>query len=57
MAMGILFGRVVLTSIFYFAGLSVYWIYAALIADYVIKSLLYLYIFRQGHWKTALHRS
>ncbi len=57
MAMGILFGRVVLTAIFYFAGLSVYWIYAALIADYVIKSLMYLYVFRQGRWKTALHRA
>ena len=56
MAVGIVFGRVMLTAIFYFADLSVYWVYAALIADYVIKSVMYLYIFRQGHWKTAFER-
>lgn len=54
---GIFFGRVVLTAIFYFAGLGVYWIYAALIADYVIKSSLYLHIFRKGKWKRAFERS
>jgi putative MATE family efflux protein len=50
---GFLFGRVVLTGIFFWLGLSVYWVYAALIADYVIKSSMYLVIFRRGAWKTA----
>ncbi|MGJ8689141.1 MAG: MATE family efflux transporter [Gammaproteobacteria bacterium] len=54
---GIFLGRVVLTAIFYFAGLNVYWIYAALIADYVIKSSMYLHIFKKGKWKRAFERS
>ncbi len=54
---GFLFGRVLLTAVFYLLGMSVYWIYAALIADYLIKACLYFYIFRQGHWKTAFERS
>ena len=54
---GIIFGRVILTAIFYFAGLGVYWIYAALIADYIIKSSMYLHIFRKGKWKRAFERS
>lgn len=53
MATGFLFGRVVLTAVFYLLELSVYWIYAALIADYIIKSIMYLVIFRKGQWKTA----
>lgn len=53
MATGFLFGRVVLTAVFYLLELSVYWVYAALIADYIIKSIMYLIIFRKGHWKTA----
>jgi Na+-driven multidrug efflux pump len=55
--LGFLFGRVLLTAVFYLLGLSVYWIYAALIADYVIKATMYLFIFRQGHWKTAFERT
>jgi len=55
MATGFVFGRVILTVVFYFLELSVYWIYAALIADYVIKSSMYLHIFRKGHWKTAFN--
>lgn len=53
MATGFLFGRVILTAVFYFMELSVYWVYAALIADYIIKSSMYLVIFRRGAWKTA----
>lgn len=53
MATGFLFGRVVLTAVFYFLELSVHWVYAALIADYIIKSTMYMHIFRKGHWKTA----
>jgi len=50
---GFLFGRVVLTAVFYFLELGIYWVYGALIADYVIKSAMYFYIFRKGRWKTA----
>ena len=53
---GFLFGRVLLTAMFFWLGLSVYWIFAALIADYIIKSSMYLYIFRKGAWKTAFVR-
>ncbi len=54
---GIFFGRGVMTALFYFAGLGVWWIYAALIADYIIKSSMYLQIFRKGKWKRAFERS
>ncbi len=54
---GIFLGRVVMTAIFYFAGMGIYWIYAALIADYVIKSSMYLHIFKKGKWKRAFERS
>ena len=50
---GFLFGRVALTAVFYFLELGIYWVYGALIADYVIKSAMYFYIFRKGRWKTA----
>lgn len=50
---GFLFGRVVLTAVFYYLELGIYWIYGALIADYIIKSAMYFYIFRKGKWKTA----
>ncbi len=51
---GFLFGRVVLTAVFFWLELGVYWVYGALIADYVIKSSMYFYIFRKGRWKTAM---
>lgn len=53
MATGFLFGRVILTAMFYFLEMSVHWVYAALIADYIIKSSMYMVIFRRGDWKTA----
>jgi putative MATE family efflux protein len=55
--LGFLFGRVLLTAVFWLLSLGVYWIYAALIADYLIKACLYLRIFRKGDWKTAFERS
>ncbi|TFH74740.1 MATE family efflux transporter [Gammaproteobacteria bacterium LSUCC0112] len=51
---GFLFGRVLLTAVFYFLELGIYWVYGALIADYIIKSAMYFYIFRKGRWKTAV---
>jgi len=37
-------------------GFSVEWIYAALIADYVVKGAMLIWRFRSGHWKTVLAR-
>lgn len=50
---GFVFGRLALTGVFYWLEMSVYWVYAALIADYIIKCTMYLVIFRRGAWKTA----
>lgn len=54
MLTGFLFGRVLLTIVFIWLDFSVYWIYAALIADYAIKCVMYLVIFRRGRWKAVL---
>jgi putative MATE family efflux protein len=37
-------------------GFSVEWIYAALIADYLVKGTMLVWRFRSGHWKTVLAR-
>jgi putative MATE family efflux protein len=37
-------------------GFSVEWIYAALIADYLVKGAMLVWRFRSGHWKTVLAR-
>lgn len=57
MITGFLFGRVLLTIAFIWLEFSVYWIYAALIADYTIKCTMYLVIFRRGRWKAVLPSS
>jgi putative MATE family efflux protein len=38
-------------------GFGVEWIYAALIADYLVKGAMLVWRFRSGHWKTVLARS
>ena len=35
-------------------GFSVEWIYAALLADYVVKAAMLVWRFRSGRWKTVL---
>jgi putative MATE family efflux protein len=37
-------------------GYGVEWIYAALIADYLVKGAMLVWRFRGGHWKTVLAR-
>jgi putative MATE family efflux protein len=37
-------------------GWSVEWIYAALIPDYAIKAVLFVWYFRRGGWKTAISK-
>jgi Na+-driven multidrug efflux pump len=43
--------RVVLAAIFTMAGLTVEWVYAALIGDYIIKAAMLVMRFRSGRWK------
>lgn len=51
---GLIGARVVLASIFAWQKLSVEWIFAALIADYVVKAILLTQRYRGGRWKTIL---
>ena len=51
---GLILGRVLLASAFTRAGLSVEWIYGALLADYVLKSILLIARFRSNRWQHAL---
>ncbi|RIL08118.1 MAG: hypothetical protein DCC71_00540 [Proteobacteria bacterium] len=53
-ACGLLGARVTLAALFAWRGLSVEWIFAALIGDYVVKAILLTYRYRTGRWKTVL---
>ncbi len=44
--------RVVLASLFAWLGLSVGWIYGALVGDYVVKASMLTARFMRGRWKT-----
>ena len=35
-------------------GWEIEWIYAALIPDYAVKAVLFVWYFRKGRWKTAI---
>lgn len=48
---GLLGVRVTLAAIFTYQGLSVSWIYGALIGDYLIKAIMLIYRFQSGKWK------
>ena len=54
---GLIGGRLVLAAVFTWLGLSVEWIYGALLADYVLKSTLLVARFRGTRWQDALARS
>jgi len=47
---GLVFGRLLPAWLFASLGLSVYWIFAVMILDNSIKSLLALYRYRSGKW-------
>ena len=47
---GIVFGRLVPAWIAASLGMSVYWIFAAMMFDYAIKGLMLLYRFRSRKW-------
>jgi putative MATE family efflux protein len=51
---GLIGARVTLASLFAWRGLGVEWIFAALIADYIVKAVLLTNRFRSGRWKTVL---
>jgi putative MATE family efflux protein len=49
---GLIGVRILLASIAAWLGLSVTWVFAALIADYIVKSSLLLWRFSSGKWQT-----
>jgi putative MATE family efflux protein len=51
---GLLGVRVVLASGFTWLGLSVEWVYAALIFDYIVKSTMLTWRFRSRRWQTVI---
>lgn len=51
---GLICGRVLLAAIFTITHRPVEWVYAALLADYVIKASLLVLRFRSGRWRGAL---
>jgi putative MATE family efflux protein len=51
---GLAFGRLAFAALFMSLGKGIEWIYAALIADYVIKGILFVTRFRSGRWKRTL---
>lgn len=53
-ASGLLGARVPLAALFAWQGSGVEWIYAALIADYVVKATLLTARFRSSRWQAAL---
>jgi putative MATE family efflux protein len=48
---GLIGARVALSALFAWMGLSVEWIFAALIADYVVKGAMLSWRFRSGRWQ------
>ncbi len=54
---GLLGVRIVLASFFTWIGLSVEWVYAALIADYIVKSSMLSWRFRSGRWQTIIEET
>jgi putative MATE family efflux protein len=51
---GLIGGRIVLAALFTWQGLSVEWIYGALLADYIVKAVLLIGRFRGGRWQRVL---
>jgi putative MATE family efflux protein len=47
---GIILGRLIPALIFLWMGLSVYWIFAVMLFDYVIKTVILIYRYRSRHW-------
>lgn len=54
--LGLLLVRLSLAAIALWLGAEVHWIYACLLADYVVKAALYVRRFRAGTWTHAMVR-
>lgn len=50
--LGLLGMRCGLAAIFTYMGLPVFWVYAALVGDYLLKGSLLIWRFHSGRWKT-----
>lgn len=48
---GLIGVRVGLAALFAWLGLSIVWIYAALIGDYIVKAAMLVWRFRSGRWR------
>jgi putative MATE family efflux protein len=53
-ATGLFGGRILLSLLFAWMGLSVEWIFSALIADYIVKGIMLTLRFRSGRWVSVL---
>ena len=51
---GLIGARVTLAALFAWRHMGVEWIFAALIADYVVKATLLTLRFRSGRWRSAV---
>ncbi len=51
---GLIGMRCGLAALFTYMGLPVFWVYAALIGDYVLKSVMLLWRFHSGKWKSVV---
>jgi len=49
-------GRLLFASVFAWLGYSVEWLFAALLADYILKAILLITRFRSNKWQQALAR-
>jgi Na+-driven multidrug efflux pump len=51
---GLIGMRCGLAAIFTLMQLPVFWVYAALVGDYLVKGSMLIWRFRQGRWKTVM---
>ena len=51
---GLLGVRCGLAALFTYLGLPVFWVYAALAGDYLLKGAMLIWRFRSGRWKTVV---
>lgn len=55
--LGLLLVRLTLAFVALQLGMEVHWVYACLLADYIVKGAAYVYRFRAGHWIHAMDRA
>jgi Na+-driven multidrug efflux pump len=52
--LGLVGVRCGLAALFTYLELPVFWVYSALVGDYLLKGSLLVWRFKQGRWKTVL---